>query len=98
MKVKLLKKLRKRFIWYYDDKESGGSPWKVFDKVYDRQIYGLPSAGYYFAERTILMMLNVLGESDLWQSRRDKFEKMRIKKLNDEIKAKFFNHEKLLKN
>lgn len=98
MKVKLLKKLRKRFIWFYDESRASKAynPWRVFDKVTEKEVFNLPLTGYYYSERTILMMLRIIYEQDLWQSRAQKFEKIRIQKHTQETIQLFKNKEQIL--
>lgn len=89
MKVRLLKKLRKRFIWFYDP--TYFNEWRVFDKQTEREVIGLPDAGYFYIERAILKMLQITGDYHLWQSRRTKFENMRKVKRDIETKQLFYS-------
>lgn len=61
MKVKLLKKLHKRFKWRYD-KDAHGNPWRVYDKELRCEIYPeLPwRLGYWYSERTIYALMKEL--------------------------------------
>jgi hypothetical protein len=94
MKVKLLKKLRKRFIWYYDTRYNAHNNWRVFDRVTEKEVVELPLAGYYFTERTILMMLLILNLQGQWHSRKEKRRKIRIIRDQQAIKQIFLDKEK----
>lgn len=77
MKVKLLKKLRKRFVFYYD-KEATNQPWKLFDKESNIEIYAFETGLYYYSEMVIYAMMRRMGIIDLWESNRTRRER-RIK-------------------
>lgn len=84
MKVKLLKKLHKRFKWRYD-KDASGNPWRVYDKEYENEIYpNLPQLGYWYSERTIYALMKLIQVQYIFTTVQERKEKRRIKKLHDE--------------
>lgn len=74
MKAKLLKKLRRRFVFYYD-KDATNQPWKLFDKDANIEIYAFEHGLYYYSEMVIYAMMRRLGIIDLWESNRDRKER-----------------------
>lgn len=91
MRVKLLKKLHKRFTWRYEP--AGIWEWKLFDKKENCEISELPQKGFYETERLILKMMQILHLEQYWRSRYDKFEAMRIEKLHRLTSHKFRGEE-----
>lgn len=88
MKTELLKKLRKRFVFYYD-REARWQPWKLFDKKTDREIYSFETGLYYYSEMVIYNMMKLSGLEDLFESNRTRRDR-RIKKRTIEQRRKHF--------
>lgn len=84
MKVKLLKKLRKRFFWYMD----GQSHWYYYDKKTNETNYAFIIGVSRINDALILSMLSKIGLEHLYEPR---FKKIaRIKKEKQEQKRKLY--------
>lgn len=94
MKTKLLRRLHKRFIWYYDTQNH--IEWQVYDKVTEKTVWTKPYVGYYLTERAVYAMLSILGLSRLWVSRRNRCENVRRFKRDTETKNRFYSRVSLI--
>lgn len=69
MKVKLLKKLRKRFYWY---KEDNKNCWSYYDKKYNTHGYAFIFNTYYINDMLLYELLNELGLKYIFKSLDDR--------------------------
>lgn len=69
MKVKLLKKLRKRFLWYRDENHNC---WYLFNKVTKRYSYAFVFNFYYVNDMCMYYMFREMGMLYMFKSLRDR--------------------------
>jgi len=100
MKAKLLKKMRKRFIFYYDRHESTPNPWKVYDKVKKKQVFGwegdwlIPT----YNEKAQYSMLLVLGYEQIWRNLRYRKEVRQKEWIRKQTQLKFEKYDQSRQN
>ena len=89
MKVKLLKRLRKRFFWFVGD---GDICWSYYDN-YENKVIRVPAFGGRHNDNLLCTLLEKLGLDELYYlSNEDR--KLRRQRLRDEklLKEKFSKH------
>jgi hypothetical protein len=87
MKVKLLKKLRKRFYWY---RQSGMSYWWFYDKKTNETNYAFIIGVGQINDALIISMLSRIGLKDLYEPRYVR-RKRRIKEKEDLRRKQYFS-------
>lgn len=89
MKVKLLRKLRKRFYWY---REENDTCWRLYDKKYNHVRYCFETGFYYINDMLIWNMMKRLFIDHEFFSLRDRVEKKRKERKEIQLKNKFSKH------
>lgn len=91
MKVKLLRKLRKRFKWY---KKESDTCWSYYDRRTNTDHYAFSEGLFYINDMLQFQMLSKIGLSKLYIPLRQRVEsrlKARVDKKRKEKFAQYFN-------
>lgn len=89
MKVKLLRKLRRRFHWF---RRPGYDCWFYYDRKENRELYAFTLGMYYVNDMLLGELLEKLYLSDLYVGLRNRLEARSAVKKGIILKNKYKNH------
>lgn len=89
MKVKLLKKLRRRFHWFIDAESRLSTCWCYYDKKHETVNYAFVIGMVHMNDMLLYSMLEAMGRDDLYVSLRNRRESKRKQKLRLELRERF---------
>lgn len=89
MKVKLLRKLRRRFHWFTEKDKPG---WFYYDKKKNKIGYSFVVGWYHFNDMLLNELLYKIGKGYLFVKLKDRLRIKRAKKTDLQLRDRFREH------